>query len=470
MSSRDIGPALPPHLRRNHRNTDEDLGGGSSGLYEYDRNSKHDRHRTKHREKYSERERKTDSERERRTDRERDVSRRDRYRESDRSSGHATERNRGRYRDTREVEKRVSCRGKDERHQNSSKRSKRSKTDRTYNTDTEESSDGRSDIEDWPKVAESDSSDSEQEDESKGARQVLDQPLPVAEPVKEGKPSSTDVPADSLPDNDFMTPSSPPHLIKDSTNPNSDSVGYDSSPIKVSPPESSKNSHSSVGIGPALPPHLKAKSTTGSDTYASIGPTPSLMQKSQFDQTDVEEPTPYLKKLGSELHLHDESDQTNIVGPALPPHLKKPQHSEMHIGDESNQTSIVGPALPPHLKKPQHSEMHLDDESDQTDIVGPAPPPHLLKAVHSKMHSDKSSVIGPALGTSSVVGPTLPPGMDIVESSGNLSDASSEEDIVGPLLPEQMARSGKNLMVQAQLERNAAAVRRKLEGKVKEIN
>lgn len=392
MSSRDVGPALPPHMRRSHGNTLEDTGSSSHRIQDEERSRNRFDDRRKHKVKYDDRERVRDKDR---------VSyNSEKYRDRDRSSYHTSERDYRRTKGRREAEERDSSRNKsqrDVRKQNiggSSKCSKRSKTDRTYNTDTEESSDGSSsNNQEWAKDCNSDNSDSEPECATSKS------------PVKDSGTS----------DRFQIGPALPPHLSNQASNtvPVSDSSDSEASPEISKLTSKSKESPSQgMDIGPALPPHLHK------NVDDAIGPAlpPSLH---------------------AEVKIDEDIDDDASIGPVLPAHLlnKKQPAPSLHKTD-SNQ---IGPALPPHLRNHQSS-----DSETELNAVGPALPPRLKEK--------------------SLVGPALPPGIDL-DKFGKISDASSDDEVVGPLLPEEMVKSGKNYKVQAQLERNAAAIKRKMEEK-----
>ncbi|KAG5900588.1 hypothetical protein JTB14_017446 [Gonioctena quinquepunctata] len=109
-------------------------------------------------------------------------------------------------------------------------------------------------------------------------------------------------------------------------------------------------------------------------------------------------------------------EEKNIIGPALPPDLQKPQDSCSSSLSSTSETSskciaqkeeIIGPALPPHLQK---------EKEDGGQICGPSMPPT----------SDENS--------SKVVGPALPPHFQ--ETSSKLQEENLEsegEEIYGPV-------------------------------------
>ncbi|XP_050307467.1 GPALPP motifs-containing protein 1 [Anthonomus grandis grandis] len=122
----------------------------------------------------------------------------------------------------------------------------------------------------------------------------------------------------------------------------------------------------------------------------------------------------------------ESSDDTNIIGPLLPTHLKR-------------RNCQIGPALPPHLSsKLDCSEINYEEECSS---IGPQLPPHLQKRRHSQGESDiteKELHIGPQLplqaGKSSIyVGPQLPPHLQ--NKSEYLED--KEHIHAGPQLPPQ---------------------------------
>ncbi|KAJ1523271.1 hypothetical protein ONE63_001150 [Megalurothrips usitatus] len=404
-------------MRRSHGNADEEVGINKE---ERNRDSDDDRRR-KHKDRCSDRERCRDKDRGR--------TNRDEYQNWDRSARHHVSKDRDKPRGKREDDGRGSFRserpessGKDMQVEgSSSKRSKRSKTDRTYNTDTEESSDDNSyDTQKWSKVNGSDSSDSEQENEKVCSESRLKSEsgfgpaLPTHLRVG-GSPKKRNLKMGTEPDgmeydesDDFdgsIGPALPPHLCANI--------------------DGKKNINDVETIGPALPPHLRSKPRPDE------GPAlpPHLRSKPRLDE--------------------DENKDTNIaVGPALPPHLR----SKPRLDEDENEDafSAVGPALPPYLAKAESNK------------IGPTIPPHFKKEVSTTDSSDDESVIGPVLPPG-LRGPPKP--ILTLSSDHCLDQNSSDDEVVGPLLPEEMVRSGKNYVIQAQLERNAAAIKRKLEQK-----
>lgn len=442
MSSRDIGPALPPHMRKSE--------GKSCG----DTRSK--TKRSEDNERYGGR---------------KDESRRhggrydgkSRHQGLDKNTGYLSSRSPNRSRD-HERKRETSFRGeKDEgrekwrrerrrkeadeelRNSGPSRHSKRSKTDRTYNTDTEESSDSSDDNQELTQVRNIDISepDSAEEDEKVVVKEHLSSSTGKVKSSGGGCLSE---------DSRVIGPALPANLSKNS-------FGCDSDDETDRPCTSSTSSKPySLNLGPghpsdqavlqeapesvevALPPHLLSKQneeTSQRSSMGSIGPSlPPVIKEQILDD--------------------DKPDNSVCIGPALPPHL----HRILSV-DQDDTPSTIGPALPPHLQR-----------KGTTSHIGPALPPSLEK-VHGLCVEleDEPSVIGPALPPhlkeSTVPGPALPPGLKNDGCSNNETDEDgSDDEVLGPLLPEEMTKSGKNYMIQAQLERNAAAIKRKFEEKV----
>ncbi|RZF41802.1 hypothetical protein LSTR_LSTR005264 [Laodelphax striatellus] len=87
----------------------------------------------------------------------------------------------------------------------------------------------------------------------------------------------------------------------------------------------------------------------------------------------------------SEMSESGSDSGDNIIGPALPGHLKKSKTSDEKPSD------TIGPALPPHLQK-SNDISELDPDS-----YGPALPPHLKKRIVEEQNdeSEEDDVIGP---------------------------------------------------------------------------
>lgn len=438
MSSRDIGPALPPHMRKNYGDVEEDVTSSGRRIHDEGRSGSRKDERRRHRDRNDGRDRHRDYDRERRKDKVNEKDRSRRYVEGGRF-GKAREGHKEKQRDGKVV------RDKQDKLEssNSSRRSKRSKTDRTYNTDTEESSDDNS----FPNHRLDPRNDSECSDvdpEEEDVREYSDQSSGsryssaiVRSPVRSSVIESTNTPRPVL----------PPHLSKP---PSTSTNGSDSDASSSDTPSRVSNC-----IGAANPMHL-GTSTEGS----MIGPAlpPHLLRARPTDEEICDSP---------------------VVQPALPDQLlrARPAHQEIH------DTPAVGPALPPHMMKQMetdHQKIAADSCSPKThstisNQIGPGPPPHLMKAPVAMADGDTEqgfSIIGPALPPGlkapSAVGPFLPPNMKIETSTAEYKKSdedSSDEEVLGPLLPEELSRSGKNYMVQAQLERNAAAIKRRLEEK-----
>lgn len=446
MSSRDIGPALPPHMRRSEGRSHGDTRSKTKRSEDNERYEGRKDESRRHKSRYDGKSRHQDLERKTgylsscSPNRSRDLERK-------REARFRQEKDEGREKWRRE---RMNKEAHGElRNSGSSRHSKRSKTDRTYNTDTEESSDSSDDNQESVQVRNVDISepDSEEEDEKVSGQEHLDH---LSSSSGKVEPSGGGHLSEG---SSVIGPALPPNLSKNSFVSDSDvdtdrpcTSSTSSKPYSLNPGRSPALDQAVLreaceSDGVALPPHLLSKqneeTSERSSMMGSIGPSlPPPIKEKTLDG--------------------DKPDNSVCIGPALPPNL----HRISPI-DEDDIPSTIGPALPPHLQK-----------KGTTSQIGPALPPSLEKVHRSCIESEaESPVIGPALPPhlkeSTVTGPALPPGM---KNDGyhhrETDEDGSDDEVLGPLLPEEMTKSGKNLMIQAQLERNAAAIKRKFEEKV----
>ena len=112
--------------------------------------------------------------------------------------------------------------------------------------------------------------------------------------------------------------------------------------------------------------------------------------------------------------------------------------------------SIIGPSLPPHLRKSQSE----DSNSEEEDLYGPALPPHLLKAKDDTVNKGNNEEINEEDHSDEVS--TSKPN----EAS---EDEESDGEIVGPL---PVGESGSSALYSsaAELERRALRMKKKLLG------
>lgn len=147
---------------------------------------------------------------------------------------------------------------------------------------------------------------------------------------------------------------------------------------------------------------------------------------------------------------------SDLIGPALPPHLRKDQNEESDSDD-----GFAGPALPPGYKRGDPSSTDENEEemsvkraktchstqekadNDDDGFFGPALPPGFKK---QQISPERTPVIGPALPPgfrrpshndedddsggeeqAGFSGPALPPGYQPQSSS------SEDEDVIGPM-------------------------------------
>lgn len=132
----------------------------------------------------------------------------------------------------------------------------------------------------------------------------------------------------------------------------------------------------------------------------------------------------------------------DLIGPALPPHLRKDQGSEEQESDDE----FAGPALPPGYKR---GELSSTDESEEEVSSKRAKTSHFTENQQEKKENDDNDdgFFGPALPPgfkkqehsperTPVIGPALPPGFRIL--SDDDAEGSGDEDqegLSGPALP-----------------------------------
>ena len=161
------------------------------------------------------------------------------------------------------------------------------------------------------------------------------------------------------------------------------------------------------------------------------------------------------------------SPTTNVPGPSLP-ESSNVTHSSSDRGDDSD---IIGPALPPNLRT---------NRAENSAIIGPALPSAAGsdRDIGPRLPSERIDQIGPVLPTdfiaatesarseheTSVIGPCLPAGMRGVGGGG---ESDSDDDYVGPR-PSEMASGDTSRVTEAEFEQRAQRMRDKMEGKVRE--
>lgn len=184
---------------------------------------------------------------------------------------------------------------------------------------------------------------------------------------------------------------------------------------------------------------------------------------------------------------------SDLIGPALPPHLRKDEDEE----ESDSDNEFAGPALPPGYKRSEpssgddseeevpvkrHKTSHCtedqrektgndDDDDDDDGFFGPALPPGFKKQQSSP---DRTPVIGPALppgfcrssledgddddsegeDQAGFSGPALPPGFQPQAYS------SEDEDVIGPMPSTGPTHSS----VALDIERRAQRMKDKLTG------
>lgn len=161
-----------------------------------------------------------------------------------------------------------------------------------------------------------------------------------------------------------------------------------------------------MGIGPDLPPHLRAQRAAANDT-----------DPADTDPVDT-----------------DPADTGHLAGPALPPHLQKKRDT-------------AGPELPPHLRK-RREDAHKetgDDEGVVGGACGPVIPTHLRAKAAQAANDDGDD--------GALACPTYP------------NDIDDNED-VGPMLPPSVAMTAEEELARtkADFERRSTATRNKLLG------
>lgn len=132
---------------------------------------------------------------------------------------------------------------------------------------------------------------------------------------------------------------------------------------------------------------------------------------------------------------------SDLIGPALPPQLRKAQDEDESDSDDE----FAGPALPPGYKRGEPSST---DESEEEEVsVKRAKTSHSSEIQQKKTEDDDDGFFGPALPPgfkkqessperTPVIGPALPPGF--CRSSENDGEDSGSEDqtgFSGPALP-----------------------------------
>ncbi|XP_039275676.1 GPALPP motifs-containing protein 1 isoform X2 [Nilaparvata lugens] len=139
---------------------------------------------------------------------------------------------------------------------------------------------------------------------------------------------------------------------------------------------------SKSGIGPVLPSSSKQCSEEMSDESGSdsgdnmIGPALPQHLRKQKSSDEKEPDTTIGPALPPHLQKANDTSDPKSLGPALPPHLQKDNNT-------TDQESF-GPALPPHLKKRMVEEQ--DDESEDDDVIGPVPQDSKYSASQHKLN------------------------------------------------------------------------------------
>lgn len=133
---------------------------------------------------------------------------------------------------------------------------------------------------------------------------------------------------------------------------------------------------------------------------------------------------------------------SDLIGPALPPHLRKDQDEEESGSDDSNE--FAGPALPPGYKRGEPSS--TDSEEEEVSVKR-AKTSHISENQQEKTEDDDDGFFGPALPPgfkthqssperTPVIGPALPPGFcRPSHDDGEDSGGEDEEGFSGPALP-----------------------------------
>ncbi|CAG9770668.1 unnamed protein product [Ceutorhynchus assimilis] len=132
----------------------------------------------------------------------------------------------------------------------------------------------------------------------------------------------------------------------------------------------------------------------------------------------------------------DDSNQKEIIGPSLPPHLAKARSESKDFGD-------IGPALPPHMIKKSDQELSIgpqlppkqSDMADNDKSFGPTLPLHLRKQFEEKSAEDSNESVVESFG------PSLPPHLKKQQEENSNED--SNKDVVksfGPSLPDHLRK------------------------------
>lgn len=135
---------------------------------------------------------------------------------------------------------------------------------------------------------------------------------------------------------------------------------------------------------------------------------------------------------------------SDLIGPALPPHLRKTQDKD-ESDSVDDDDEFAGPALPPGYKRNEPSSA---DESEEEVSVKRPKTSHTTDIEQEKKEDDDDGFFGPALPPGfkkqqsspdriPVIGPALPPGFcrPSTEDGDDDSGGEDQESFSGPALP-----------------------------------
>ncbi|KAK7791423.1 hypothetical protein R5R35_014448 [Gryllus longicercus] len=228
---------------------------------------------------------------------------------------------------------------------------------------------------------------------------------------------------------DLEGPSLPPHLL--AVTQNKEDHNRDSS--QVFKKQHSESKDSTDLIGPQMPLNLRGRMID--EQFTKSGPGLSLQEKIISKEATIGPSLPL--KLRTKLSRKSENsgssdeEQTDAIGPVLPPHLRS-SDSEDDTLSSSRNVCVIGPRLPPFLEpsREKHSSSgEVSNKNDETPMIGPSLPAHL----QSKFLEELPTVVEEESNTKPIIGPSFPDHLKLNEEA--TQEKIDDEDMYGPALP-----------------------------------